>query len=172
MDLVHLVYIFSVKMLFRKYTRPSCSDPNYFKSEQTHHALIFPNFRCSFFIFVKCTFRLLQSSAAPGLSVLHLLRRRYRLTGAAKAAVIQSLCFPWAACDPHHITDSVLHIFFSHDTPPLAPFHPFLLHKGFATIPALDPSFHTCLSDVLIFTFLLFHYYYFRYVCPSCNIML
>lgn len=128
----------------------------------------FPNFSCSFlffFIFVECMFELVRSSAAPAL------RRRYRLTSVAKAAVIQSLCFPWAACDPHHITDSILHIFFSHRTPPLAHFHPFLLHKGFrhnsSTWSFLSPLSVRCLN------FLHFcYYYYFRYVCPSCNIML
>lgn len=101
-------------------------------------------------------FKLVQSSAAPGLSVLQLMRRCYRLTNVVKATVRQSLCFPWAACDPHLITDSILHIFFSYNTPTFGSF-PFL-PQVFTTVPALDPSFLTRLSDVLFFLFLFFFF--------------
>lgn len=152
MDLVHLLSFCSVKMLLSKYTCSSCSDTSYFKSTGNCHVMIPPPQKIStaVFTFVMCKFKLVQSSAAPGLSVLHLMGRCYRLTNVVKAAVRRSLCFPRASCDPHLITDSILHIFFSYDTPPLARFHFFLLHKGFTTVPALHSSFLACLSDVLI----------------------
>lgn len=73
MDFYRLVYIFSVRILFSKYTPALCSDPKCLKSKQTHHVEIFPNLSCCF-SFVKCKNKLVQSSTAPGLSVLHLLR--------------------------------------------------------------------------------------------------
>lgn len=59
--------------------------------------------------------------------------------------MIQSLCFPRAAWDPHLITDSSLHIVISHDTCPLA--HFLFPLKDFTTVSVLDPFFHNCLAD-------------------------
>lgn len=67
-----------------------------------------------------------------------------------------------------------LHIFICQETPPLAHFHLWLLHKVFTTGLKLGPSIPVRLSDVLMFNFslFLFLFYQLMYICPSCNIML
>lgn len=116
--------------------------------------------RC--FSFVKCKYKSVQSSSAPGLPVLHLLRRRCRLTSVAKAAVIQCLCFPWTVCDHHFITDSILHI--------STLFLWLIFISSWSHHSSNTWSFVSCLF-VRCGNFFLF-FFPFRYVCPSCNIML
>lgn len=122
--------------------------------------------RC--FSFVECKYKLVQSSSTPGLSVLHLLRQCCRLTSPTKGCgdtmFVLSMVSLWSP--PHHWL-----LFAYFHTPPLAHF---LISSCCAKVSPQFQYFILCFLLVCqMWYFFNFSFFLnFRYVCPSCNIML